>query len=110
MSLFKTKDYSKLKRAKIVYGGGKKQSEENLTRSIWNFLNKNKKWKKVKDRIIRGIRTLFEPEEKYYYKPIRVSNFWNNNYIEYKSCGDRNKNQSVKEYLDKIKPYLRDNN
>ena len=33
---------------------------------------------------------------------------WNNNYIEYEDNDDRNKNLSVKEYLDKIKPYLRD--
>ena len=42
-----------------------------------------------------------EQEEKYYYKPIKVGNFLSNNYMEYKSSGD-------KEYLDKIKPYLRD--
>ena len=30
MSLFKTKDYSKPKRVKIVHGGGKKQLEENI--------------------------------------------------------------------------------
>ena len=38
-----------------------------------------------------------------YYKPIRVGNFWNNNYIEYESNGDINKNLSVKEYLNEIK-------
>ena len=37
-----------------------------------------------------------------------MGNFWNNNYIEYESNGDRNKNLSLKEYLNKIKPYLRD--
>ena len=59
--------------------------------------------------IIRDIRALLEQqEEKDYFIPINVSNFWNNNYIEYKSSGDRNKNLSVKEYLDKIKPYLGD--
>ena len=40
---------------------------------------------KLKDKtdtsLIRGIRTLFEQEEDYY-EPKRVSNFWNNNYIE----------------------------
>ena len=36
-----------------------------------------------------------------YYKPTRVDIFWNNNYIEYKSL-------SVKEHLNKLKPYLRD--
>ena len=40
----------------------------------------------IKDRIVRDIRTLYEQKEEkdYYYKTKRVSNFWNNNYIEYK--------------------------
>ena len=50
--------------------------------------------------------SLFKQENDYY-KSIWVGNFWNNNYIEYESSGDRN-NLSVKEYLDKIKHYLRD--
>ena len=37
-----------------------------------------------------------------------VRNFWNNNYIQYESNCDRNKNLSLEEYLNKIKPYLRD--
>ena len=37
----------------------------------------------------------------------RVGKFWN---IEYERSGDTNKNLLVKEYIDKIKPYLRDNN
>ena len=36
-----------------------------------------------------------EEAEENYYKPIRVSNFWSNNYIEYESNGDRNKTLSV---------------
>ena len=43
-----------------------------------------------------------------YYKPTTEGSFWNNNYIEHESSGDRNKNLSGKEYLDKIKPYSRD--
>ena len=42
-----------------------------------------------------------------YCKPIRVGNFWDNNFIEYESNGDRNKNISVKEYHNKIKLYLK---
>ena len=34
-------------------------------------------------------------------------NFWSNNYIEYKSNGDINKTRSVKEHLNKIRPYLK---
>ena len=33
-----------------------------------------------------------------------------NNYIEYESNGDKNKSLSVKKYLDKIRPYLKDIN
>ena len=51
--------------------------------------------------------TLYEQEDNCY-KPIRVDNFWNNNYIEYRSYGDRNKNLSLKGYLEKIKPYFID--
>ena len=61
----------------------------------------------VKDRIIRDIRTLFEQQEEDYYKPKRVSNFWNNNYIEYKSNGSKNRNLLLDEYLNNIEAYLR---
>ena len=41
----------------------------------------------------QNIRKPFEHEDEgSYYKLIRVSNFWSNNYIEYESSGDRNKN------------------
>ena len=53
----------------------------------------------------RDIRILVEQEEDYY-KPKIVSSFWNNNYIDYESNGD--KNVSLDEYLNKIKPYLKD--
>ena len=56
--------------------------------------------------MIRDIRNLFEVDEKDYYKPVRVNNFLSNNYIEYKSNGDKNKTLSVKKYVNKIIPYL----
>ena len=60
------------------------------------------------DHLKINIRTLLEQqEEKNYYKRERVSNFCNNNYIEYKSKGDKNRNLSLDEFLNKIKPYLR---
>ena len=50
---------------------------------------------------------LFEREEEEdYYKSVRVGNFWNKNYIEYKRDGDRNKALSIEEYFNKIRPYL----
>ena len=33
---------------------------------------------------IRDIRILFEHEEEDYYKPVRISNFWSNNYLSMK--------------------------
>ena len=37
-----------------------------------------------------------------------VGNFWSGNYIGYESNGDRNKKLSIEEYLNKIRPYLKD--
>ena len=58
--------------------------------------------------IIRDIKTLFLQEEEYYCKTVIISNVRNNDYIKYGSNSDRNKNVSVKEYLNVIKPYLKD--
>ena len=63
--------------------------------------------KAIKDRITRDIRNIFEHEEDDYYKHVRVGNFRSNSYIEYKSKDDR-KTLSVKKYLNKIRPYLKD--
>ena len=49
----------------------------------------------MKDREIRDIRNFFEHEEEDYYKPVRVGNFWSNNYFEYESNRDRNKTISI---------------
>ena len=48
-----------------------------------------------------------EKEEKYY-KPVRVSNFWTKNCIEFLSNSDRNQTLSVEEYLNKIRLHLKD--
>ena len=57
----------------------------------------------MKDRMIRDMTTLFEEED--FYKPKKVGNSCNNNYIAYESNGNRNKNLSLKEYLNKTKPF-----
>ena len=62
-------------------------------------------------RKIGSIRTLFKEFDRDYYKPIRTDDGFagrRNNYIEYKSKGDRYENLSPEEYLNMIKPYLRD--
>ena len=45
-----------------------------------------------------------------FYKPLRVNNFWSNNYTEHESNSDGNKTLSVEDYLNKIRPYLKDTN
>ena len=56
---------------------------------------------------MKDIKNIFEHEEENYYKPVRVNNFRSNNYIEYESIVDRNKTLSIEEYLNKIRPYLK---
>ena len=59
-------------------------------------------------RKIGSIRTLFKEFDRDYYKPIRTDDGFagrRNNYIEYKSKGDRYENLSPEEYLDLIRPY-----
>ena len=72
----------------------KKKEKERNKRKI-----KNKRI--VKNKIIRYIRTLFEQED--YCKPKTENSFWNDNYIEYESNGDNNRDSSLDEYLNKIK-------
>ena len=63
----------------------------------------------MNDVILSHIRNLFEnEEEENYCKPVKVSNFWSNNYIEYEGNDDRNKTLSVEKYLNEIRAYLKD--
>ena len=75
-----------------------------------NLCRLKKEVKRIKDIIFKNIKNLFEKEkeEDNYQKPVRVNNFQSNNHIEYKSNGDRNKILSVDEYLNKLRPYLKD--
>ena len=57
---------------------------------------------------IKDIRYIFRHKKENYYKPVRVGNFWNSNYIEYESNGDRKKMLLVEVYLNKIRSYLKE--
>ena len=50
------------------------------------------------------------PIDEDYYKPIITKGAFNSNYIQYESMKSEGKNKhlSVEEYLDQIRPYLRD--
>ena len=100
-----TKDIRNLFRLKKVLN----DSASNDIRSLFRL---KKEINGIKNRILRDIKYLFqnEEEEKNYYRPVKVSNFWSNNYIEYKCNGNKNKTLSVEEYLNKISMYLKDIN
>ena len=86
------------------------KSEENIIENIRNLskVKTEEKGRIIRDRIIIDIRTLFQKDDDEYFKPIFKINFRNISYIEYESNGDRYKNLSLEEYLNKTKPYLRD--
>ena len=87
----------------------KKELNYTAIKNIRNLFRLEKETKAIKDRILRVVKNLFEyKEEENYYKPVRVSNLWSNNCVEYESNDDRNKTLSVEEYLNKIRPYLKD--
>ena len=109
----------------------KRETIDSTIKDIRNLFRREKENKAIKDIILRGVRNVFllekhnkaiqyiiprdfrnlfenEDEEKNYYKPVSVSNFWRNNYSEYESNNDRNKTLSVEEYLNKIRSYLKD--
>ena len=60
-----------------------------------------------KDKILRDLRFLLYLE-KDHYKPIKTDSAFNNNYIQNESIGDKDKNLSIQEYIDIIRPYLSD--
>ena len=64
---------------------------------VWEIYLDKKETKAIKGRILRDIKNIFEreKEEENYYKPVRVSNMWINNYIKYESNRYRNKVLSV---------------
>ena len=70
------------------------------TKNIRNLFRLKKENKAIKKKKIKDITNLFEHEEEDYYKPVRVGNFWNNNYIECESNGEET--LLIEEYLNKL--------
>ena len=86
----------------------KKEQNDTAIKDIRNLFRLTKKVKGMKDIVLKNIENLFEYEkQKENYKPVTLNNFWSNNYIEYKSNGNKNKILSVEEYLNKIRPCLK---
>ena len=62
----------------------------------------------INDNALKDMRIMFESDNKDYYQPVRFTNAFDDNFIEYESNGDKDKTLSIEEYLDKIIPYLGD--
>ena len=80
--------------------------EKNLSKLKKYYDNDKDKYKRT-----RSIRNLLDlPIDEDYYKPIITNRAFNSNYIQYEGMGGegKDKNLSIKEYLDKMKPYLGD--
>ena len=75
----------------------KKEINDTAIKETRNLFRLKKKWSNQRYSNW-NIRNLFEN-----YKPVRVDNFQNSNYIEYEIGSDRNKTQSVEEYFHKIR-------
>ena len=105
----------KLEREKIkksLYKPGRKNLFKSKTEEIKEFLhdpiiNRNEKIEEIKKILYDPRNNLFQPEENDY-KPVRIGNALNSNYIESKSNRGKDKSLSIKDYLDKTKPYLSD--
>ena len=82
----------------------KKEQVETTIKDMGNLFRLKKEVNRVNNIVLRNIKNLSETEkeEENYYKPVILNNFQSNNYIEYKSNGDKNKILSVEEYLNKI--------
>ena len=70
-----------------------RSEDQKIMKDIRNLFRLKKEVKGIKDIELRNIKNLFEheKEEQNYHKQVRVNNFWNNNCIEYKSNGDKNR-------------------
>ena len=95
------------------------ENENNLSESNIEEINQNltelekslssiKKYCDCDDAEYKGITdigNLFDEFDEDYYKPIKTKSYFSNIYIEYESKGDKDKNLSLEEYLDMIRPY-----
>ena len=72
-----------------------KKVEENLNRLERHQYNDNED---LEYKGIRQIENLFNKINEDYYKPIKTNGAFNDNYMEYESRGDKDKNLSLEEY------------
>ena len=89
---------------KMILKSRIKEIKENLYDLI---LDRDEKIEEIKKILYDSKNNFFKPKEDNC-KPVRIGKAFSSNYIEYKSNGDKDKTLSIKDYLNEIKPYLRD--
>ena len=100
-NLYKTESKTSLSASKTT-----KKYLNKLEERIYK-LNKYYDYDDVEYRGIKGINNLFDLSiSEDYYKPIIVNSYFNNNYIQYESKGDKDKILTIRKYLNMIRPYL----
>ena len=75
--------------------------------TIYKTIEDIRKNNRDEDKIIRDLTFLLDPK-KDPDKPVKTINAFINNYVQYESIRDKDKSLSIKEYIDKIRPYLSD--
>ena len=90
-----------------------KEENDEYLRKLVRILNKEKYGLYDHDDFdycgIKYIENLFdEVSEEDYYKPVLAKSYFKGNYKYYGSRGDKEKRLSVRQYLNKITPYLHD--
>ena len=108
-----TKNLYEIEHKENLSEAEKEENDEYLRKLVRNLNNKEKYSPYDRDDFdyygIRDIENLFdEVSEEDYYKPILVKSSFKGNYKYYESRGDKEKRLSVKQYLNKITPYLYD--
>ena len=75
--------------------------------TIYKTIKDIRKKNRDEDKILRDLTFLLDPK-KDPDKPVKTINAFINNYVQYESIRDKDKSLSIKEYIDKIRPYLSD--
>ena len=86
----------------------KKKVQKNIKKYFKIFKKDSEKIQKYHYNITYGLNYLFIEKNEDPYEPIEIKSAFDGSYIQYKSIGDRDANLSLDEYLNIIRPYLRD--
>ena len=82
--------------------------QKNIKKYLKNFKKDLEKLQKYRYNITYGLKYLFNENNEDPYGPIEIKSAFNGSYIQYESIGDGDAKLSLDEYLNIIRPYLRD--